>query len=424
MPPTTLRVLPVLTLLALIIAACSDDPPPFGDGGADGPGAVDARDDGGGGQGPVTVHVTTRDGSGLPDLGATVFFAAADGTFIGMTTPDATGLATGVVADGGSVTVRHGGGGVPSWWTVTDVAIGDELWFGDPARQGAGQMTATVPVASGAIRYEVRGPCASSVQAATTTIVVTLAPGCSTTRPLLAVAERGALPSQYIVVPAATPVDGATLAIVGPWTDGVGGVTASVTGIPVGATSIRATGTIFADDRAVVAVPATQTPGDPLGLTFVRPAGFDDGMSVSLSFNTTGSYFVTRYVAPVPATPVAIDATPRLPAISGAAGDATGVSWTLTGPGAADGILVFTEQLGEKGEVTSTWRFVTPPDRTRLVYPRVPDAPFGGYDSMLVLDVDIVAGYDGFRPDAAARVWFGALPSPLPAAFTVHFRLP
>lgn len=408
---------------ALVLPACGDpavfhDAGPGADAAPDGGG--DPPDGGGGGRGDITVHVASHDGRAVPDEGAEVYFTAADGAVIDTATVDAAGVAVGTGEDGGAVTVRHAATDGPDQWsTVFAVEVGDELYFGRPADEGAGTMTVNVPAAAGAIRYHATGPCIVSYSAASTAIQVPLVPGCEATRPLVAVADRGAQPDQFILVPAAMPADGAELTLDGPWLDPVAGPTVTVTGVSPSA-STTASVSYHAGGRPAWGAAATVTPGTPLTVTTSRLAGLGDGMAVHLVAYDGRSYVVEAYTSPVPTSTWQVDATPVLPRLSEPTSAGASWTWTVEQAGQADGLHVNGELLGEKGETLAEWAFVLPPGATSVTRPAIPGAPAVAFQFLTAIEVDVVDGYGEYRAHAGAHGWRGGGPWPAPAAYVRH----
>ena len=419
--------LSAVALSAACAAACGDpasfaDAGPGADAAQDGGGEPpDAGADGGGGdRGDITVHVASHDGLDQPDEGAVVYFTGADGAEIDTRTVGADGVVVGTGEDGGAVTVRHAAtDGPEQWWTVVAVEVGDELYFGRPATEGAGTMYVTVPANAGAIRYHMTGPCVVSYSAASTAIQVPLVPGCDATRPLVAVADRGAQPDQYILAPEVTPADGAELTLDGPWIDPVAGPTVTVSGVSPSATTTAGV-SYYAAGRPAWGTGATVTPGTPLTVTTSRLAGLGDGLSLRLVAFEGRSYVFETYTSPVPASTWAVDATPVLPTLSEPDWNGSAGSWTVEQAGQADALFVYGEQTGEKGQTLAEWSFVLPPDATSVERPAIPGAPVVGLLAVSVYEIDVVDGYDAYRPRAAAYEWRGGGPWPRPASYAVH----
>lgn len=423
--PFVPRTCPHLSAVLLFIAiggACGE-PSSFPDAspGGDGP-AGDGGDplDGAGARGKITVNVRSHDGRDVPDVGAEVYFTDGAGAVIDTVTVDATGIAIGTGADGGAVTVRHAATDGPDRWsTVFAVAVGDVLRFGRPASAWVGTMTVNVPATAGAIRYHATGPCIVSFSASSTAIQAPYFAGCEATRPLVAVADRGAQPRLYILVPDAMPADGAVLTLAGPWIAPVAGPTITVSGTSPSATT-SASVTYHVAGRPAWATLATVTPGSPLTVSTTRLAGLGDAMSLALNTFDGHSYSITAYTSPPPTSTWEVDATPILPRLSDPVWSGNGGSWTVEQPGRADAIVVQGEALGEKGEELAGWEFLLPPDATSIARPIIPGAPAVGLTSLSIHDVDVVDGYDEFRPGGAAFVWRGGGPWPPPASYVSH----
>lgn len=409
----------VVSLLSFLALAACGDPDHFADAGAQDDAGEDP--DSSGQPGTVTVHVAELTATGEPDTDATVYFNAADGDLLESKAPGADGVATGMMEPGGSVTVAFGTFGSPTLRTVVGVAADDELWFG-PYRTvtAAGTMTVTLPAATGAIRYGVVGPCATSIQGASTTVSVTLSTGCSATRPLLAIADRGLTPAQYISIPNATPTDGATLDVTGPWVDPIAGPSISVTGIPGDVATRAANAVYFADDEQVAGVSAPLTAGDPATATFGRLPGLDQAMTAVISMSSaTFGYQIQAHVTPIPSTTLAIDATPTLPMID-VQQQQDHVTWTTTTAGVADAIFVSTELRGSKRETLAEWDFVVAGDADGFDYPSFPERPETSVADVQLLDVDVIDGFDDLRAHAGEDAWRFGPPPPAPAAFVTH----
>jgi hypothetical protein len=402
-------------LLPILAAACSGDPDVFADAGADAP-STDAPStdapvgvDGPGERGPVTVHVLTQAGDGLPDLAATVYVADPDGTVVSQAMPDAGGVVNATVAEGGSVTVWHGGGNVPVLTTVYAVGIGDELWFGFSGSQPVTTMTVALPAAAGSTRYNLRGPCVSG-EGDTPTLTVRLVPGCAATVNLLAMASGGTAPVRYIVVPAVTPAAGTTLTVSDPWA-APPSVAWTASGIPTGATSVHASITLIEDARITLGVVATSTPGEPLGLTTGLPA-YGDGALLDVSYRSNVYYHDVRHVSPVPAS-AAVTVAPRVPAMTSLDLGPT-TSWTLAGPGTPDLIAIDADELGDKGELLGSWRFLVPPDPSSVRVPVIAGAPSPGDARARVFDTDVVPDYAALRERVGLGEWAGLMPPSAP----------
>ncbi len=409
-----------LLLLTLAAAACSGDPDVFADAGADAPGTdapgTDAPStdapvevDGPGARGPVTVHVLTRAGDGLPDLVATVYVADPDGTVVSQAMPDATGVVNATVAEGGSVTVRHGGGNQPVLTTVFAVGIGDELWFGRNGSNPVTTMTVALPAAAGSTRYNVRGPCVFG-EGNTPTLTVQLVPGCAATVNLLAMASGGTAPVRHIVVPTVTPTAGTTLTVPGPWA-APPSMAWSASGIPVGATSISASITVLEDARITLGCVAAQTPGEPLGLTTALPA-YGDSALLNVAYRSNVYYLDVRHVSPVP-TSASVMVAPRVPAITSVSVGPTAL-WTLAGAGTPDLIAIDADELGEKGEPLGSWRFLAPPAPGSVRVPAIAGAPTPTDARARVFDTDVVPDYAALRERVGLGEWAGTIPPSAP----------
>lgn len=397
-----------LALTSAILAAC---------GGSASDDDDDVEPDAAAAVGSITVHVRTVDGYEQPAPDAEVFFTRADGTLIGSAIPDSLGLATGQVTDGGSVTVHYGGSDRLKWFTVTDVSIGDELWFGLAATRSRQGMTISYPAAAGATMYRAQGPCLLGLSSGTTQMI-NLVTGCDDPRPLLLTTNTGTQPHQHLLT-SITPAVGSTLAITGTWVDEVT-VTATVAGVPAGAGALYATASpTFEHQRGAsfdVAIAGT-----PPTLTFpFPPTDPSIGVELLVTYNAPTWFSSTTHLPSLPPSPIALDVAPFIPLVATRLDDATGISWTTTGSGAADAIVV-EARAPANGLDEHVWTFVTPATATRVDYPQIPTIPAGlRATSVAIHGNDVTTRWDDVRPRAGYRWWAGLTPSDAPGTFVAQ----
>lgn len=397
-----------LALTSAILAAC---------GGAASDDDDDVEPDAAAAVGSITVHVRTVDGYELPAPDAEVFFTRADGTLIGSAIPDSLGLATGQVTDGGSVTVHYGGSDRLKWFTVTDVSIGDELWFGLAATRSREGMTITYPPAAGATSYQARGPCLAGVSA-TTTQMIDIVAGCDDPRTLLLTTGSGSQPHQHLIT-SITPAVGNTLAITGAWQDEVT-ATATVAGVPAGAGPLYAVVTPTFDHQLGLRAEATVA-GTPPTITFAfPPADPNIGVQVSVSYDAPTFFTSVTQLPTLPPGPIAVDVAPFIPHVATKVVDATGISWTTTGSGEADAILV-EARAPASGLDEHVWTVVTPATATRVDFPQIPTIPTGLRATVVAIHGnDVTSSWDAVRPRAGYRWWAGLTPSDAPGTFVAQ----
>jgi hypothetical protein len=149
-------------LVFLTLAACgktnSLSDAPRGDGGGADASTTDADL-----HGTITVIVNDTNAPKVPLAGVPVVFVNPDGKAAGEAITDASGIATGTILPGASVTVVYGGTTLtPLLETVRAVAPGDTIVVGPLNAAGGvatGTFTASLPDYPGSISYDVYGPC-------------------------------------------------------------------------------------------------------------------------------------------------------------------------------------------------------------------------------------------------------------------------
>ena len=151
-----------LALAGLVLVACNSnngvkhiiDAPPHGIDAA----IPDATD--GGAVGSASVTVTA---AGKGDLGLTVYFQSADSTLNTTGTTDSTGTATGVVGNGGFITViipAGASGGPDELITWSMVQPGDHVLAAEAGTEGT--MSFTLPTSAPYTTYRVATTCGTA----------------------------------------------------------------------------------------------------------------------------------------------------------------------------------------------------------------------------------------------------------------------
>lgn len=390
----------VCSLVPVLAVACASQPPRFDDAGADGPSGDDAPGPDAGApdapwSGNVVVHVRRFQFDGLPDPTAIVFHADATGALRATETTGPDGLVELTVTAGDSVTVRQGplGGNLV---TVAGVEPGDELWFGPPAFVQAGQMVVTVPPHPDGGEYEIRGPCIVPDSNPSTDVVVRWYPGCPDTRTVIAVALGvGANGEDAYFTAPLTVAGGGTDTITGTWSGPVD-VSLTLQNVPTDAV-VNIGGALMSGEYT------TTYDGFERGtqlqtIAWQRPATLNDGTLFSIVFAEEGRFEVLKLLPPGTAT---IDLTQRVPTITDVS-TSSGIAWTVSAADPIDAFVLYTAEVGSKGQALSSWTFILPPEARSLVRPQIPDPLDTGFYDLGVVDV-AGQGYDQFRPEAATN---------------------
>ncbi|HUQ00991.1 MAG TPA: hypothetical protein VM261_00790 [Kofleriaceae bacterium] len=332
---------------------------------------------------------------GLPDPTAIVFHADATGALRATETTGPDGLVELTVTAGDSVTVRQGplGGNLV---TVAGVEPGDELWFGPPAFVQAGQMVVTVPPHPDGGEYEIRGPCIVPDSNPSTDVVVRWYPGCPDTRTVIAVALGvGANGEDAYFTAPLTVAGGGTDTITGTWSGPVD-VSLTLQNVPTDAV-VNIGGALMSGEYT------TTYDGFERGtqlqtIAWQRPATLNDGTLFSIVFAEEGRFEVLKLLPPGTAT---IDLTQRVPTITDVS-TSSGIAWTVSAADPIDAFVLYTAEVGSKGQALSSWTFILPPEARSLVRPQIPDPLDTGFYDLGVVDV-AGQGYDQFRPEAATN---------------------
>lgn len=206
----------LVPLLVCCLIACGDDGVRHTPDAAPHDGPADTAADAA--QQPVTLTVTV---GGAPAGGVKVYFLNADSSVVLNTVTDASGVASAVMAAGGSVTAVDPFGSTPSNYLVNTfegVKPGDQLHLDQAAVTTPINVTITAPIdaTAGISGYEVQTPCGngqltSAGSGASPTGTAQLY-GCGPTTDLVIIARDSAFQvADYIYVHDAAISDGATL---------------------------------------------------------------------------------------------------------------------------------------------------------------------------------------------------------------------
>ncbi len=416
----------------LLCAACGDDAPARLDANEGTPdAALDAPDS----LTPITVTALSMASDGLPDAAAIGIFVGPDG-IEHESTADATGHLSGVLPQGGTLTVIHGGStGTSALITVVrGVRPGDALTVGRPLRAfftGPDDVTMqiTVPaVSGGATSYEIKS--VSHSQGVTPGVASSFGfpPGAhGATASLLAIATVSASDHRYIHEPALPVSNGGAATLTGTWQTMASADVSAI--VPAGWT----TGAMFRGivvDRGVSetmrqsitggATTATVTAPTPVGAGLAAVAGasvtFADGNSIGVLRQDAAS---TQNMA------LTIAAMPVFTTKPAYANNA--VTWTEAHAGSPDarvmvGIVSYAKSGG--GMVVTQLFLVDDGATPNIPMPALP-ARFNttgvmGTPSVGVYyaDVDTLAGYDAARPYTSLLIDAGNNPT-LPRPFSL-----
>lgn len=383
---------------------------------------------------PVRVTVLNSLGDGLPDVTAKVLFQDPQGALVVEVPVDAMGKAEAMLPLGGSVTVVRVTTDNPTQLfavltTVTAVKPGDDLTVGRKAaatitsQGGQTQMTATFFPTGDATSYQFFHTCGTSF-ASTSPVTLTFRDSChGATFDLIGVASGGTL-----TTPRFFRVQNINYSAGGSFTIPVGfstmsNFTVNVMNTPADVSNISMTRSSMIENQAVagqgvVGVPAAGT----VSMVVPHPTSAGTRSQVQVFYNRTGATSSMRHEMHTStiATPVNIDlAQLEIPWLATPAMTATGGTWTaVTTAGTPDGqVMSYAGRWMEPTRlVTVSWRLIGPASMTGMQLPRLP-AAYAHLDpqaqsvpvniftgSLTMVDYDVVAGYDEFRPLAETLV--------------------
>jgi hypothetical protein len=380
---------------------------------------------------PVTVTVLTTSGDGALDPMAKVLFQDPDGNVVSDITVDLMGHAQAMLPRGGSVSAIRvtdtAASLSASITTTTGVKPGDDLTFGIKAfpaiinQGGQTTMTASFPLAPGAVNYSFFTPC-GLVKATASPVNLSFRDSC---RPasfdLLATTlntNTGTL--MYLKVPNVQYQSGGSFNI--PVTfSAMPTFTVNTTNVPDAVSSmsvLRAsmTGNLPVGSTSVV------VPGDPPAGTVSTEIPFADGFGTRSEITV----IMGRSDADIPqqiqahtallGTSATVDAgKQQLPWITNLAQTATGATWTMVAPGdSPDGLMLNWSGSWNDGTrpVMVNWSVVQPvaATTTSVMLPRLPAAysmidpaqqrvaVTPGGITLYMADYDNLTGYDQLRP--------------------------
>lgn len=417
------RLLVLLTAAGLALGACGEvqnnpdasagnpDAAPGIDGSASPPDAnPDAQT-----IGPVTVNVLSQDSDGLPEPGATVLFYGPDGTLADRKLTDGSGNATADLEIGGSVTVVRLRTNNTYFTTVTGVKPNDVVTVGrleNPSSEQEGTMRLTLPTFTNADWYYVDSGCGWG-SAASNVLSVNLY-GCNGSADLLARVRVGSTYYYLGQDDATMTVDGDLDLSGESWSYlSETNFNLSLTNIPAGldwVSAMRRTlsqhGAIFSDSADGLQSPQAGSTAMAMGY----PQGVGDGTLVEVSLEKYGKNHpqIQRLGAKLDSVPSSygMDLGTLLPWVEQPVFDGADITWT-GGPG-GDGVILDLRMSGSVEPYTwASWRVVLPPGTTSFTLPALPadlegrwtSADASYYGDSTIIDVEMVDGYDQFRPE-------------------------
>jgi hypothetical protein len=387
----------------------------------------------------VVVHVRGRAGAG-PSAGVPVLFHDPAGALVGRTTTDAQGVASGVVAAGGSITVVEAGPRLLT--TIAGVEPGDDLEVGDVGTWDPPLRATSIVVPSGpdaSDQYVAWGPCALSGFSSTTTVPVTLWGCAPASGPVIAAAYKvlaggqlGGL-SGFVYAPQVALVDGGTASIAGPWSPPIP-FTLAVAGLPADSGGGNVDLVRYGGGRQLYQYQSGSIAWTGSYAGTIQVAGGGDGVLVALGVdhggNSPGHTAILDYRPGAPTSWTAdvaaalitrpLDVVEEVGELApGGPTGPTGVRWTMSGAGDHDGIVVRDEVVDANYDITR-WTFVLPPAAAgarAYTYPALPPdlIPLWADRTTQFFTISAVetpaASYAAFRRDAEPQwvwQWMGA----------------
>jgi len=406
--------------------------------------------------GPITVHLLGRQASGTgPHAGVPVLFYGPDGVLAARTTTDALGIARGNVTEGSSVTIVEQA--ERQLTTIAGVAPGDELSVGDVGFWDPPLRHTAITLPSGpdaGDRYGISGPCASSGLSASP-VTTTLWACAPTSGPILAtafeVSDFGTAQLRgYLFAPQVALEDGGTPTITGTWLPPIT-FDVDVTGLPLdvhGGTFN--TSRFVAGQRLYLSQSGTVAMGNGAFTGQFLQAGGGDGLLTELGLDhvdtSPGRHVILEYRTGMPASlagDLSNDVISRPLDVQWIEGDlapggptgVTGGSWTMTGAGDYDGIVVQAEVMTPAYDLTQ-WTVVLPPvaaGTSQFQFPRLPSDLLAVWANQTVAGFTMMtadtaaASYAEFRRDAAPELpwqWIRAPVTPSKVRVGISYGAP
>ena len=364
---------------------------------------------------------------GEPGPGIHVLAHDPDGRLFGRVLTDAAGVASIAVPEGGSVTVVEESR--RKLTTILAASGGDMLTVGDVGYWTHTGATATLTLPTGprpGVEYIVQGPCALSGFSASRDVLVNLWDGCAggATRPVVAIAydvQFPALLRGYIYDPAAELTSGSAATIHGTWTSPID-FRVHLTGLPTPLSSMSLNVYRYtAGERVYLWQGGSSIPSGSEVEGSALLAGGGDASMTQLYLG--GEHEIVEYRAGTVTSlesDVTADLISRPTDVSIVQGELepggrrgfVGTTWTMSGAGDHDGVVVVFE---DETLAPRRWITVAPPTAVGRVELRLPALPtdlvgLWAGDSLDRLTIEAVdspaVSYAQFRRDAdPQRPW-------------------
>lgn len=374
----------------------------------------------------ATVYTTAGDGS--PDLTAKVLFQDPDGGVIAEATVDANGHAEAQMPRGGSVTAFRVSSDTPNGFqgiasTITGVKAGDDLAFGRKAGGASTQgkstfMSVSFPEGAPGAAHTLWTSCGSvAADAGATTATLTFYDGChGATFDLLVVESGGrALGPSFIKLTGVAYKSDGSIVVPGPYT-AMASPTINLANTPDGLTQLEVSRWSMLEHTAVNVQTTASTPTAgtmSVAVPYAQDVGTRSQVAALLARkDATGQQKLEVRTSTLTAGIDADLSKLKLPWVTSALTRKTGTTWkTIDATGTPDGVLG--AWLGTWNDGTrpfSILRYVALPSATDEI--KLPSFPpsFAMFDpgqqtstvtptisAVIMLDYDVVDGYDGFR---------------------------